>query len=65
MKCAYCTHFEIDQHARMFNEGYGLCQGFQKIRAMFVSIKKDSDCSKFKQTTEAVIEKRRQKWRSK
>ena len=65
MKCAYCTHLDIDQHPGHFKIGLALCMGFKKIRAKFVPLKKDSDCSGFKQTTEAVIEKRRQKWRSK
>ena len=65
MKCAHCDHLGIDQHPGHFKVGLALCTGFQKIRARFVPVKKDSDCSKFRQATEEVIEKRREKWRSK
>lgn len=65
MKCAHCDFFDIEAHPAHKKVGFGLCQGFPKLRAYFVAIKRDSECERFKQAAEKIIEKRREIWRSK
>jgi hypothetical protein len=59
LKCAHCKHFDIELHPSHRAASLGLCTGFPKLRARFVTLKADKDCKRFKQETEEIIQKRR------